>query len=60
MIVVREWVGGGLFVLGNCCYVLYGCMNGASPVMFVFVQMSAAVQPIGLDLFFITFLLQEC
>ena len=42
LIVVCEWVGGGLFVMGSCvlcvwccCYVLCGCMNGASPVMFV-------------------------
>ena len=42
LIVVCEWVGGGLFVVGSCvvcalccCYVLCGCMNGASPVRFV-------------------------
>ena len=42
LIVVCELVGGGLFVMGNCvvcawcyCYVLCGCMNGASPVRFV-------------------------
>ena len=42
LIVVCEWVGGGLFVMGSCvvcawcCYhVLCGCMNGASPVRFV-------------------------
>ena len=35
-------MSGGLFVMGSCvvsdwccCYVLYGCMNGASPVRFV-------------------------
>ena len=35
-------MGGGLFVMGSCvvcawccCYVLCGCMNGASPVRFV-------------------------
>ena len=35
-------MGGGLFVMGGCvvcawccCYVLCGCMNGASRVMFV-------------------------
>ena len=38
LIVVCEWVGGGLFVMGSCvvcawcCYVLCGCTNGASPV----------------------------
>ena len=38
LIVVCEWVGGCLFVMGSCvicawcgCYVLCGCMNGASP-----------------------------
>ena len=42
LIVVCEWVGDGLFVLGICvvcascfCYVLCGCMNGASPVRFI-------------------------
>ena len=41
LIVVCEWVSSGLFVMGSCvvcawcCYVLCGCMNGASPVMFV-------------------------
>ena len=37
LIVVCEWVGGGLFVMGSCvvcvwccCYVLCGCINGAS------------------------------
>ena len=42
LIVVCEWVGGGLFVMGSCvvcawccCYVVCGCMNGASPVRFV-------------------------
>ena len=34
MVIVCEWVGGGLFVLGSC-HVLGGCMNGASPVRFV-------------------------
>ena len=36
------WLGVGLFVMGSCvvcawccCYVLCGCMNGASPVGFV-------------------------
>ena len=36
LIVVCEWVGGGLFVMGRCvvcawccCYILCGCMNGA-------------------------------
>ena len=34
-------MGGDLFVMGCCvvcvwcCYVLCGCVNGASPVMFV-------------------------
>ena len=34
-------MGGGLYVMGSCvvyawcCYVLCGCMNGASPVRFV-------------------------
>ena len=39
---VCEWEGGGLFVMGSCvfcawcwCYVLCGCMKGASPVRFV-------------------------
>ena len=42
LIVVCEWVDGGLFVMGSCvvcawccCYVLCGCMNSASPVRFV-------------------------
>ena len=41
LIVVCEWVGGNLFVMGCCvvcawcCYVLCGCVNGASPVRFV-------------------------
>ena len=41
MIVVCEWAGGLLFVMGSCvvcawfCYVLCGCVNGASPVRFV-------------------------
>ena len=35
-------MGGGLFVMWSCvvcawccCYVLFGCMNGASPVRFI-------------------------
>ena len=37
LIVVCEWMGGSLFVMGCawCCYVLCGCVNGASPVRFV-------------------------
>ena len=38
LIVVCEWVGGSLFVMGcawYCCYVFGGCVNGASPVRFV-------------------------
>ena len=38
LIVVCEWVGSSLFVMGCawfCCYVLCGCVNGASPVRFV-------------------------
>ena len=38
LIVVCEWVGGSLVVMGCawcCCYVLCGCVNGASPVRFV-------------------------
>ena len=41
-IVLCEWVGGCLFVMGSCivrawccCYVLGGCMNGAPLVKFV-------------------------
>ena len=41
LIVVCEWVGGGLFVLGSCvvwawcsCYGLSWSMNGASPLRF--------------------------
>ena len=48
LIVVCEWVGGGLFVMGSCvvfawccCYVLCGCMNGASPVRFVLFYLCA-------------------
>ena len=39
LIVVCEWVGGVLLVMGccvrcawRCCYELCGCVNGASPV----------------------------
>ena len=42
LIVVCEWVGGDLFVMGCCivcawccCYDLCECVNGASPVRFV-------------------------
>ena len=42
LLFVSGWVGGSLFVMGSCvvcawccCYVLCGCMNGASPVRFV-------------------------
>ena len=42
LIVVCEWVGGSLFVMGSCvvcawccCYVLCRWVNGASPVRFV-------------------------
>ena len=37
LIVVCEWVGCSLFVMrcAWCCYVLCGCVNGASPVRFV-------------------------
>ena len=38
LIVVCEWVGGALVVMGCaccCCYVLCGCVNGVSPVRFV-------------------------
>ena len=41
LIVICEWVGGSLFVIGCCvvcawcCYVLCVCVNGASPVRFV-------------------------
>ena len=51
LIVVCEWVGGGLFVMGSCvvcawcsCYVLCGCMNGASPVRFVCVSRRARIR----------------
>ena len=42
LIVVCEWLGGDLLVMGccvvcawSCCYDLYGCVNGASAVRFV-------------------------
>ena len=42
LIVVCEWVGGDLLVMGccvgcawRCSYELCGCVNGASPVGFV-------------------------
>ena len=42
LIVVCEWVYASLFVTGCCvvcawccCYVVCGCVNGASPVRFV-------------------------
>ena len=57
--VVCEWVGGGLFVMGSCvvcawccCYVLCGCMNGASPVRFVlFVVVQPRADCVFLDIF---------
>ena len=41
LIFVCEWVGGSLSVKGCawcCCYFLCGCVNGASPVMYVLSQ----------------------
>ena len=42
LIAVCEWVGGDLLVMGYCvvcawccCYLLSGCVDGASPVRFV-------------------------
>ena len=38
LIVVCQWVGGSLFVMGCawcCCYDLCECVNSASPVRFV-------------------------
>ena len=48
LIVVWEWVGDDLFVMGCCvvcawccCYDLCGCVNGASPVRFVLFYLCA-------------------
>ena len=41
LIVVCEWLGGDVSAMGccavcvSCCYDLYGCVYGASPVRFV-------------------------
>ena len=42
LIVVCEWVDGGLFVMGSCvvcawccCYVLSGCMNGVLSLFYM-------------------------
>ena len=49
LIVVCEWVGGDLFVMGCCvvcawcCYDLCGCVNGASPVRFVLSLLSVCI-----------------